>query len=220
MKLYEIIPEAQLDESAWRNALAAGVLGVSALSPSAVSKSTPPSYEQPSDEVVAHGRQSDAPNFDEFEPDIPHPKDQIRRDQLVNIIAKHYRVDRDLVGEVVDLAFKYEDPVFPKAKDILAVVGVESSFNPDSVSNLRRDPARGLMQVRPGIWNIDPEHLDDTENQIKYGVGILQRYYKRLKDPEAALQAYNLGITSYRRGERNQRYVNKVNSVRDTVGGI
>ena len=150
MKLSEILPKDQLDESAWRNALAAGVLGVSALSPSAVTKSDPPAYEQPSDEVTTHGRRSDAPNFDKFEPDISHPRDQLRRDQLVRKIAKEYRVDRELIANVVDLAFEYEHSEFPKAADILAVIGVESSFDPSSVSQLKQDPARGLMQIRPG----------------------------------------------------------------------
>jgi soluble lytic murein transglycosylase-like protein len=126
---------------------------------------------------------------------------------------------------VVELAFEYEHSEFPKAEDILAVIGVESSFNPDSVSGLRRDPAVGLMQVRPGIWDIDPEHLEDIENQIKYGARILTQYYRRLGDKEAALQAYNLGITKFRRGGRNQRYVDKFTQVRNVVnrgaaGGI
>jgi hypothetical protein len=214
MRLCEILPEDQLDENAWRNALAAGVLGASALTPQTATTPEQPSYERPQDEIVARGRQSDIPT--EFEPDIKAP-DFARRSKLTRNIARHYRVGYDLVKEVVDLAFKYEDPNFPKAEDILAVVGVESSFNPESVSSLERDPAIGLMQVRPGIWNIDPEQLEDLENQIKYGVDILKRYHKRLGDPEDALQAYNLGITRFRRGARNPGYVSKVNKVRSAV---
>ena len=220
MKIREVLPEHQLDESAWRKALAVGALSAASLAPQTnISPGEPTHQERPADEIVSYGRQSDLPDTD-FEPDIPHPKDQLRQSELTNKLARHYRVNKELVSNVVSLAFRYEDSVFPKAEDILAVIGVESSFDPESVSNLRNDPAKGLMQVRPGVWNIDPDDLDNVENQIKYGAGILNRYYKRLKNPEAALQAYNLGITRYRRGDRNERYVNKVSRVRDVVGGI
>lgn len=224
MKVHEILPEQQLDENAWRKAIAAGAIGATlAGAPKVAHDAEPPPqpapqeqrYEEPTDEIVVKGRR----------PQIPNPGDQLRQSQLTNNIARHYRVNRDLVADVVQLAFEYERQDFPKAEDILAVIGVESSFNPESVSGLRRDPARGLMQVRPGIWDIDPDHLEDIENQIKYGAEILSRYYRRLKDPEAALQAYNLGITRFRRGDRNPRYVDKFTQVRNvvdkgTVGGI
>ena len=208
MKVYEILHEDQLDESAWRNALAAGVLGVSALSPSAVTTSSSPQHEQPSDEIVTHGRQSDLLNKAEF--DIEEPKTTMRRTELARNIAKTYHVKLGLAQEVVNLAFEHEDEVFPKAEDILAVIGIESSFNPKSVSSLRRDPARGLMQVRPGVWNIDPESLDDVQTQIKHGVNILKRYYKKTGNREDTFHAYNLGITKFRRGGRNPSYVAKV----------
>ena len=218
MKVHEIIPQ-QLDEkSAWRKAIAAGALAASSLTPRAVADAQPPSnhnqpinrqvtrqYEPPTDEIVSRGHRIK----------MPEPKDQLRRSELTNKIASHYRVDRKLVQDIVDLAFKYERPDFPKAEDILAVIGVESSFNPDSVSSLLQDPARGLMQIRPGVWDIDPNHLDDLENQIKFGARILTQYYRRLGTAEAALQAYNLGITHYRRGRRNERYVARVDNIRD-----
>ena len=100
---------------------------------------------------------------------------------------------------------------------LLSVIGVESSFNPRSVSALSRDPALGLMQVRPGVWNIDPSQLDDLENQIKHGVTILKKYHNKLQNPEDTLQAYNLGITRFRRGDRNPRYVAKVDDIKNEL---
>lgn len=208
MKVYEILPEQQIDENAWRNALAAGVLGVSALSPSAITKSSPSDYK-PSDEMVSYGRQSDVSKF-EVDPQIEQPKTTMRRTELARNIARTYHVKLDLAQEVVNLAFEHEDDVFPKAEDILAVIGIESSFNPESVSSLRKDPARGLMQVRPGVWNIDPENLNDVESQIEYGVNILKHYYKKTGNREDTLHAYNLGLTKFRRGGRNPSYVAKV----------
>lgn len=214
MKLYEVLPETQLDENAWRKALAAGIVGTSMLSPVTTSKAPPPepqevSQERPRDEMVVHGKRSDLPKF-EVEPQIEPPGVALRRTELAIGIAKHYRVNQNLAQKVVNLAFEYEDSEFPKAEDILAVIGIESSFNPDSVSPLRKDPARGLMQVRPGIWNLDPESLDSIESQIKYGVGILKHYYRKTGSQEDTLHAYNIGLTRFRRGGRNERYVAKV----------
>lgn len=209
MKVCEILHKDQLDESAWRNALAAGVLGVSALSPSAITKSSPPEYERPSDEMVVHGKRSNAPNM-EVNPKIEPPGRSLQRQEMARSIARTYRVGLDLSQEVVNLAFKLEDKVFPKAEDILAVIGIESSFNPDSVSSLRSDPARGLMQVRPGVWNLDLDSFQDVESQIKNGVAILKHYYRKTGNREDTLHAYNIGLTRFRRGGRNSRYVAKV----------
>lgn len=209
MKLHEVLPQEQLDEKSLRNALAAGILGTSMAMPGAIADHKPPqtsSYERPQDEITTTAKRTSDPFKPEI--DISSP-DLVRRTELAKNIAKKYRVDIDLVQQVVDLAYKYQDKEFPRAEDILAIVGVESSFNPESRSSLRHDPAIGLMQVRPGIWNIDPEHLASTESQIKYGVAILKRYYKRLGNAEDAVQAYNLGITSFRRGQRNNQYVAK-----------
>jgi len=131
-------------------------------------------------------------------------------EKLAGAIAKKYRVSQNMVNDIVALAHHYEDDVFPKAIDILAVIAVESSFNPRAVSQLRRDPARGLMQVRPGVWGIDPNDLATIEQQIRAGAKILKHYYQKTKSAEGALHAYNMGITNYRRGKTNPRYVNKV----------
>jgi len=206
MKLHEVLPQEQLDEKSLRHALAAGILGTSMAMPGAIAdQQMSQSYERPRDEMVTTAKRI----ADPFKPEINIPAPDIKRAELSRSIAKKYRVDIELVQQVVDLAYKYQDKDFPKAEDILAIVGVESSFNPDSKSNLKHDPAIGLMQVRPGIWNIDPDHLASTEAQIKYGAAILKRYYKRLGNAEDAVQAYNIGITKFRRGERNTRYVAK-----------
>ncbi len=213
MKLHEVLSENQLDENAWRNALAAGIVGTSILAPTSTLKSPEPHSHRPGDEMVVHGRRSDAPKFD-VDPQIEQPKTTLRRTELARNIARTYRVKLNLAQEVVDLAFEHEDSEFPTAEDILAVIGTESSFNPDSVSPLRKDPALGLMQVRPGVWNLDPESLDDVESQIKIGVEILKHYYKKTGSREDALQAYNIGLTRFRRGGRNPRYVAKVDTLR------
>ena len=208
MKLHEVLPEQHLDEKSLRHALAAGILGTSMAVPGAISSHSPPEPEpeQTRDEIVVTAKRPTAPT--KHEVDIPAPT-FAERTKLAKNIAEKYRVNEDLVQRVVNLAYKYQDPEFPKAKDILAIIGVESSFNPRSKSGLKRDPALGLMQVRPGVWNIDPEDLSSVESQIKYGVNILKHYYKKLGHAEDTIQAYNLGITKFRKGARNPRYVSK-----------
>lgn len=116
---------------------------------------------------------------------------------LIKTITKRYNIDINLATEIVELAHKYEKPTFPKAKDIIALIDIESGFDPNAVSQLKRDPAVGLMQVRPKVWNLDPSELETPEDQIKIGSDILSLYYKQLKNKEAAIKAYNIGITNY-----------------------
>ena len=206
MKLHEVLPNKQLDEKSLKHALAAGIVGTSLAMPGAVTDKQPPSHERPKEEVVATAKRTSDP----FKPELNIPSPNlVQRTELAKSIAKKYRVDLDLVQRVVNLAYEYQDPEFPKAEDILAIIGVESSFNPESRSGLRRDPALGLMQVRPGIWNLNPKELESIESQIKYGTIILKRYYNKLGNAEDAIQAYNLGLTKFRRGGRNTRYVAK-----------
>lgn len=206
MKLHEVLPHTQLNENSFKRALAAGIVGTSLAMPGAITDKQPPSYNPPNDEIVTTARRTSDPFAPEL--NIPGPT-LVQRTELAKSIAKKYRVDLDLVQQVVNLAYKHQDETFPKAEDILAIIGVESSFNPRSRSGLRRDPALGLMQVRPGIWNLRPEQLGSIESQIKYGTIILKRYYKKLGNVEDTIQAYNIGLTKFRRGGRNTRYVAK-----------
>lgn len=126
-------------------------------------------------------------------------------------LKQKYRAipDKDLV-QIFALAKKYERPVFPKAADILAIVGIESSYNKLATSNLKKDPAKGLMQVRPGVWGIDAKALATIEDQIKFGSEVLFKYYTRLGDQDDAVHAYNVGITNFKRGTGlNPAYVEK-----------
>jgi hypothetical protein len=117
--------------------------------------------------------------------------------------------DKNVVRQVVDLAHKYERPDFPRAKDILSIVAIESSFDPSAKSKLKKDPAIGLTQIRPGVWNIPKEELNNIENQIKHGADILAHYFDKLKDKESAIIAYNKGITAFKKGKYDQKYLNK-----------
>lgn len=125
-------------------------------------------------------------------------------------IANEYNVDIVLARQVVDLAYKYGQDTFPKPEDILAVIAVESSFNPHACSQLKSDPACGLMQVRPVVWGLRRKNLSTPNEQILHGVRILSQYYDDLHSKSKALEAYNVGMTAYKQGQRNSAYVRKV----------
>lgn len=195
MKLNEIIETHQLDEVSLRQAIAAGVIGASALMPSKIGQTS----------MQSLGQVQLSPQ--KLMPSAVYPEE----DTLTQAVLKKYNIEPELAKDVVQLAYKHEYSDFPKAKDLLAVIGVESSFRPHAKSELPRDPARGLMQVRANVWNVNPEDLHDVELNIQHGSKILNTYYKKFRgNKAAAIQAYNVGETAFRGGDRNPEYLQKV----------
>jgi len=123
------------------------------------------------------------------------PETALEREQraVTEYIAKRYRVADTAVAAYVSTAYRagaqYNlDPLL-----ILAVMAVESRYNPVAESVVG---AKGLMQVMPKF------HLDklldhggepallEPEVNILVGAQILREYQRRLGDTEAALQMY------------------------------
>ena len=82
---------------------------------------------------------------------------------------------------------------------VLAVIEVESGFNPYAVS---RVGAQGLMQVMP-FWKNEigraDDNLTDMETNLKYGCTILKHYIEKTDGHMAdALARYNGSYGSYR----------------------
>lgn len=212
MKLNELLTEEELYELNWRKAVATGALAASAVAaPTLINKFLPHDKPQPAAEQPAAQKPTAAQQkaMDELE----HRKGV---DQLTQVVlAKYKHISPELAREVVTLANKYAKPNFPKAKDILAIVGIESSFDPNAVSGLKRDPARGLMQVRPVTWGLKPSDLNGIENQIKIGSGILHQYFNRTGDIDSAVHAYNIGMRNFLNQKGlNPGYVTKFNKER------
>lgn len=205
MKLNEIIelpPKGeQLDEVNFKQALAGGAFALGTmLSPSL-------SQNEPVQVTAAQQAEMDKASASK--------RAEMNKAMLTNTIMKKYRVSPSLAQKVATLAQKYEKASFPKAEDILAIAGIESSFIPTAVSNLKKDPAMGLMQVRPGVWELNTNRLaTDIEYQIKSGAEILHKYYKLLGSAEDAVHAYNVGIGNFRRGNHNIKYVHKYKNER------
>ena len=109
------------------------------------------------------------------------------------VIARRYKVAQPVVEDIVRMV----DSTARKARLdpllILAMIGVESRYNPYSES---RFGAQGLMQVI-GRFHTDKyeptpdgQALLDPETNIRVGVQILRDYLRRTGDLEAALKLY------------------------------
>jgi soluble lytic murein transglycosylase-like protein len=120
---------------------------------------------------------------------------EIQQEQqaLAEFIAKRWRIAEEAASSFVSIAYKAGrmhsvDPVL-----ILAVMAIESRYNPVAESDMG---AKGLMQVIPRFHmeklsdRGGEEALLDPEVNIHVGAQILREYYRRLGDQELALQMY------------------------------
>lgn len=210
MKLQQLHEDMQeIEEGMLQRAAAAAALVLGTLSPGSVK------LPQPAPPAVTQAIQ-------QLEKQTGASPSELAGD-VVQIISARYKVDPDLVQQIVTAAKKYEKPDFPRAHHLLGLIGVESSFNPNAVSKLKRDPAVGLTQIRPGVWDIPKKQLATIDGQVKHAAEILSQYYHRLdQDADAALHAYNVGITNHRRSAKdpskaNPRYVPKVRAEVDRL---
>ena len=112
---------------------------------------------------------------------------------LAEFIAKRYRVAEEAITGIVSSAYRAgaEHRVDPLL--ILAVVAIESRFNPLAESVFG---AKGLMQVMPKYHQEKlTEHgggtaLLEPEVNIQVGTQILREYLRRSGETESALQLY------------------------------
>ncbi len=127
---------------------------------------------------------------------------------VTEFIAKRYRVAEEAAGRFVSTAYRAgrEHKVDPLL--ILAVMAIESRYNPVAESFLG---AKGLMQV---IAKYHPEKLAEhggeqallnPEINIQVGAQILREYLRRFGEIETALQMYGGAFD-----EPTQQYANKV----------
>lgn len=116
-----------------------------------------------------------------------------RQRVLAGYLARKYRVSSEVTAELVSEAFHAAqrsglDPLL-----ILAVVAVESSFNPIAESTYG---AKGLMQVVPRFhldklaYHGGEQSLLDPRTNIRVGAEILSDYIRRAGDLQGGLQMY------------------------------
>jgi soluble lytic murein transglycosylase-like protein len=123
---------------------------------------------------------------------VESPFEQEQR-AVTEYIAKRYRVSDQAIASYVSLAYQAGaqhsvDPLL-----ILAVMAIESRYNPVAESSMG---ARGLMQVIPKYHleklldhGGEPALLEPAVN-IVVGAQILREYSRRFRDTETALQMY------------------------------
>lgn len=112
---------------------------------------------------------------------------------VTEMLAKRYRVAQEAVGGFVATAYRMgrEKAVDPLL--ILAVISVESRFNPVAESAFG---AKGLMQIIPKfhkeklVEHGGDDALLDPEVNIQVGAEVLREYIRRFGGTESALQAY------------------------------
>jgi len=127
---------------------------------------------------------------------------------VAEYIAKRYRIADAAAGHFVAVAYRAAELHRLDALLILAVMAIESRYNPVAESVVG---AKGLMQV---IAKYHPEKLSDhggeqallePEVNILVGAQILREYYRRFGDLETALQQYNGALD-----DPNSQYATKV----------
>jgi len=113
---------------------------------------------------------------------------------LIQYLSRRFLVAATMTGRMVAAAHSAADEVGLDPLLVLAVIAVESRFNPIAESGMG---AKGLMQIIPRF------HLDklraaggedavfDPEANIQVGSRILQEYVHRYGTLEAGLQQYN-----------------------------
>lgn len=127
---------------------------------------------------------------------------------VTEYIAKRYRVADEAVAGFVAAAYRAGGQHAVDPLLILAVMAVESRYNPVAESSVG---AKGLMQIIPRyhleklLDHGGEDALLDPEVNIMVGARILREYQRRLGDTEAALQMYAGAFD-----EPTSTYANKV----------
>jgi len=116
-----------------------------------------------------------------------------RQEALATYLARRYRVSAVATRELVGAAYRAAELSNLDPLLILAVMAVESGFNPIAESSYG---AKGLMQVVPRYhserlaFHGGAETVLDPQTNIRVGAEILSDYIRRTGSLEAGLQLY------------------------------
>jgi soluble lytic murein transglycosylase-like protein len=138
---------------------------------------------------------------------VPDPLDGEQR-RLAAHLSRWFQVDDEGTGLAVFAAYRAADEVGLDPLLVLAMISIESSFNPAAESGMG---AKGLMQIIPRfhLAKLEPhggaDAVLDPESNIAVGARILQEYVYRTGSLEAGLQQYN-GASR----DESARYAGKV----------
>lgn len=136
-----------------------------------------------------------------------HP-DAPRHEALAEFLAKRYKVSQDVTLQFVQIAHAEAARVNLDPLLIMAVIAVESRYNPIAESGVG---AKGLMQIIPKFHGDKlaefggEKAVFDPESNIRVGTRILREYLSRTGNLGIALQMYAGAL-----GDDNDTYTNKV----------
>lgn len=134
---------------------------------------------------------------------------------LVQHLSRRYYIAAEATGRMVSAAFRAASEVGLDPLLVLAVISIESRFNPIAESVMG---AKGLMQIIPKYHRakLDPlggeEAVLDPESNILVGARILQEYVYRTGTLEGGLQFYNGAFW-----DGSAQYAQKVMAERDRL---
>jgi soluble lytic murein transglycosylase-like protein len=137
---------------------------------------------------------------------------------LVNYLSRRYYIAAEATEQMVGAAHRAAREVGLDPLLVLAVIAVESRFNPVAESVMG---AKGLMQIIPKYHRakLDPfggeEAVLDPESNILVGARILQEYVYRTGTVEGGLQFYNGAFSDAR-----AQYAQKVMAERERLESV
>ena len=138
---------------------------------------------------------------------------------IANYLSRRYRVASDATEQLVSGAFDAGQQIGVDPLLILAVMAVESRFNPIAESVVG---AKGLMQVIPKhhhdkfIEHGGADSVLDPMTNILVGARILKEYIRRTGSTEAGLQLYSGGLSDIS-GQYAQRVMAEMDRLRQTI---
>lgn len=136
------------------------------------------------------------------------PVEENRYRTLSGFVANRYRISQDVAYDMVRVAHQAGNQLKLDPLLIIAVIAVESRFNPiaESVSG-----AKGLMQIIPKYHSDKLEEFGgekavyDPAANIQVGAQILKEYLRLTGNLGSALQMYAGAL-----GDNEDQYTNKV----------
>jgi soluble lytic murein transglycosylase-like protein len=139
---------------------------------------------------------------------IVNPAEEKRYRALSGFVANRYRVSQDVAYDLVRVAHRSGHQLQLDPLLIIAVIAIESRFNPiaESVAG-----AKGLMQIIPKYHGDKLEEFGgeqavyDPHTNIQVGARILKEYLRTTGHLGSALQMYAGAL-----GDGEDQYTNKV----------
>jgi soluble lytic murein transglycosylase-like protein len=134
---------------------------------------------------------------------------------LVKYLSRRYLIAAEATERMVGAAYRAARDVGLDPLLVLAVISVESRFNPIAESVMG---AKGLMQIIPRYHPAKMQAVGgeaalwDPESNIYLGARILQEYVYRTGTLEAGLQFYNGAL-----GDGRAQYASRVLAERDRL---